>query len=103
MSGFLYLKAIRILIVLIIYYKSKIGGWTCGRVVKFACSASVAWGFAGLDPGHGHGTAHQDMLGRRPTHHNWKDPQVKKKKYTTMNGGLWGEKGTIKSLKITVR
>ena len=41
-----------------------------GRVVKFACSASLAQGFTGLDPGHGHGTAHQAMLRRRPTCHN---------------------------------
>ena len=38
-----------------------------GRVVKNAHSASVAQGFAGLDPGRGHGTAHQAMLRRRPT------------------------------------
>ena len=49
-------------------------------------------GFAGSDPGHGHGTARQAMLRWRPTCHNWKDPQL----YT---GGLWGEKGKIKSLK----
>ena len=34
-------------------------------------------GFAVLDPGCGHGTAHQAMLRRRPTCHNWKDPQLK--------------------------
>ena len=28
-----------------------------GQVVKFACSTSVAQGFTGSDPGHGHGTA----------------------------------------------
>ena len=30
-----------------------------GRVVKFACSTSVAQGFTSSNPGHGHGTAHQ--------------------------------------------
>ena len=38
-------------------------GWPCGLVVKFACSTSAAWGFAGLDPGRGPSTAHQAMLG----------------------------------------
>ena len=38
-----------------------------GCVVKFARSASVAWGFATLDPGHGHGAAHQAMLRWCPT------------------------------------
>ena len=37
-------------------------GWPRGWVVKFAHSASAAWGFAGSDPGHGHGTAHQAVL-----------------------------------------
>ena len=31
-------------------------------MVKFARSASAAQGFAGLDPGRGHGTPHQPML-----------------------------------------
>ena len=38
-----------------------------GRVVKFVRSAAVA---QGSDPGHGHGTAHQATLRRRPTSHN---------------------------------
>ena len=33
------------------------GGQPCGRVVKFTHSAEVAQGFAGSDPGRGHGTA----------------------------------------------
>ena len=41
-----------------------------GRVVKFLCPASAAQGFASSDPGHGHGTAHQAMLSRRPACHN---------------------------------
>ena len=37
------------------------------RVVKFACSAAAA---QGSDLGHGHGTARQATLRRRPTSHN---------------------------------
>ena len=40
------------------------------RWLKFACSALAAQGFTGSNPGHGHGTAHQAMLGQRPTCHN---------------------------------
>ena len=49
---------------------SILGGRPRGRVVKFMRSASVAQGFASLDPGCGHGTAHQAMLRRHPTCHN---------------------------------
>ena len=42
-------------------------GWPRGRGVKFMHSALAAQGFAGLDPGHGHGAAHQAMLRRCPT------------------------------------
>ena len=45
-------------------------GRPCGRVVKFVRSTVVAQGFAGSDPGRGHGTAHQATLSRRPTCHN---------------------------------
>ena len=45
-------------------------GWPCGQVVKFACSALVAQGLASLNPGRGHGAAHQAMLRQRPTCHN---------------------------------
>ena len=41
-----------------------------GGVVKFAGSPSVAWDFAGLDPGRGYGTAQQAMLRQHPTCHN---------------------------------
>ena len=41
-----------------------------GRVVKFARSAAVDQGFAGSDPGHGHGTTHQATLGQRTTCHS---------------------------------
>ena len=37
-------------------------GWPCGRVVKFAHSASVAQDFASSDPGCGHSTSDQAML-----------------------------------------
>ena len=46
-----------------------IRAWPRGRVVKFMHSALVAQGFAGSDPGRGHGTAHQSMLRWRPTCH----------------------------------
>ena len=52
------------------------GGRPHGRVVKFAHSASPAQGFSGLDPGHGHGTAHQPMVRRRPTCHNQRHSQL---------------------------
>ena len=45
-------------------------GWPRGRVVKFACSALAAQGFAGSDPGRGHGTTRQAMLRWHPTCHN---------------------------------
>ena len=59
-----------------------------GRVVKFACFALAAQGFAGSDPGCGPRTAHQAMLRWHPTQHNQKDLQPK---YTAMYWGLWGE------------
>ena len=37
----------------------RFGAGPLGRVVKLVCSASAAQGFAGSDPGRGHGTAHQ--------------------------------------------
>ena len=57
-------------------------------MVKLVHSASVAQGFAGLDPGHRCGTAHQAMLRQHPTQHNQKDPQLE---YNYALGGLWGE------------
>ena len=41
-----------------------------GRAVQFTHSAAAAQGFAGSNPGCGHGIARQAMLGRRPTCHN---------------------------------
>ncbi|XP_070448319.1 TM2 domain-containing protein 1 isoform X1 [Equus przewalskii] len=55
--------------------------------LKFACSALVAQGFAGLDPGRGHGTTHQAVPRWHPTLHNQKDLQLE---YTTM---YWGDLG----------
>ena len=40
-----------------------------GSVVKFALRFG-AQDFAGLDPGHRHGTAHQAMLRQHATRHN---------------------------------
>ena len=47
---------------------SKNMGWSrpCGPVVRFAHSALVAQGFAGLDPGHRRVTTHQAMLRQNP-------------------------------------
>ena len=48
-----------------------LGGRPRGRVVTFVCStAAAAQGFAGSDPGCGHGTAHQAMLSWHPTCHS---------------------------------
>ena len=53
------------------YFKFLIaGGQPCGRVVKLTRSALVAQGFAGSDPGRGHGTTHQAMLRQSPTRHD---------------------------------
>ena len=52
-------------------------GRPCDQVVKFTCSASVAQGFAGSDPGLRHGTIHQATLRQHPTCHNYKSPQLK--------------------------
>ena len=46
------------------------GGQPCGRVVKFACSAMVAQGFSGSDPGQGHGMTHQATLKWHPMYYN---------------------------------
>ena len=50
-----------------IVLKILLQGWPLGQVVEFMHFPSAAWGFAGLDPGHRHGTAHQAMLGWHPT------------------------------------
>ena len=47
--------------------KGLLRGRLRGRVGKFEHSAAAA---QGLDPGHGHGTAYQATLRRRPTSHN---------------------------------
>ena len=57
-------------------------------MVKFVRSA-WAEGFASLDPGCRHGTAHQAMLRQRPTQHNQKDLQLE---YTTMYWGTLGRR-----------
>ena len=65
-------------------------------MVKFARSALVAQGFAGSDPGRGHGIAHQAMLRRHPTCHSSKAPQLKV--YNYLLGGF-GEKKQKKKKK----
>uniref|UniRef100_A0A3Q2H2L5 Thiamine pyrophosphokinase n=1 Tax=Equus caballus TaxID=9796 RepID=A0A3Q2H2L5_HORSE len=62
-------------------------------MVKVTRSTSAAQGFAGLNPGCGHGTTRQAMLSWRPTCHNLKDPQLK---YTTM---YWEDLGRKKQPK----
>ena len=57
-------------------------------------SASVAQGFAGLDPGCGRGTVRQAMLRRHPACHNWKDPQLKI--YNYVLGGFEEERKSRK-------
>ena len=61
------------------------------------CSAAAAQGFAGSNPGHGHGTAHQATLRWRPTCHNWKDPQLKIHNY--IPGDFGSKKKNKKILK----
>ena len=63
-------------------------------MAEFTRSIAVVQGFARLNPGRRHGTAHQAMLRWCPTCHNEKDLQLKI--HTTMYGGLWGEKGKKK-------
>ena len=65
-------------------------------MVKFARSTLAAQGFACLDRGREHGTAHQAMLRRRPTQHNQKDLQLE---HTTMYLGLWEEEEEKKKKK----
>ena len=55
---------------LMLKLKTVFPGRPCGRVVKFTHFASATQGFAGSNPGRGHGTGHQAMLKRRPTCHN---------------------------------
>ena len=46
------------------------GGPARGQEVKLTCATSAPQGFTGLDPGHGHGTAHQATFRWHPTCHN---------------------------------
>ena len=57
-------------------------------MVNFTCSASAAEGFAGLDPGCGHGTSHQAMLRRLP-HSTTRG--IHNQNIQLCTGGLWGE------------
>ena len=63
-----------------------------GPVAEWLSSCALlqaAQCFVGLNPGHGHGTAHQTTLRRHPTCHKWKDPQ--QRIYNYVPGGF-GEK-----------
>ena len=53
-----------------LFLKKWLVGPTHGQVVQLVHSALAAQGFAGSDPGRGHGTARQAMLRRRPTCHS---------------------------------
>ena len=57
-------------------------------MVKFSGSTSVAQSFAGSDPGHGHGTAHQATLRPRPIE-ELEGPTARIYNYVL---GLWGRK-----------
>ena len=61
--------------------KKRSGDQPDGWLVKVTCSTAVAPGFAGLDPGHGHGTTCQATLRQRPACHNQRHSQLE---YTTM-------------------
>ena len=63
-----------------------------------ACSALAAQGFAGSDPGHGHGSVHQAMLRWNPHSttrgtHNWN--------IQLCTGGIWGEEKGGKKRRLT--
>ena len=83
----------------VLWYRLRqiIGGQPCGWVVKFTRSTSAAQGLAGLNPGRGHGTAHQAMLRWHPTCHNEEDSQLKVHNYEP--GGFGEKKEKIISLK----
>ena len=74
------------------------GGWPRGLVVKFTHSVWVAQGFAGSDPGRGHGTTYQATVKWCPTFHNWKDPQLKYIQLYT--GGIWRVKKKKKKTRL---
>ena len=76
--------------------KKKVSGLRRGRLVEFACSASAARGFASSDPGRGHGTARQDVLGRRPASRGWREPQLGIQNYVL---GGFGRKRKNKIIK----
>ena len=63
---------------------SPVANWLSSHAPLWA-----AQGFADLNPGCRHGTAHQAMLRQHPTYHNWKDPQLKIHNYVP---GGFGEK-----------
>ena len=74
----------------------KCRGWgrPRGRVVKFMSPTLAAQGFAGSDPGHGHGTAHVEVASHMT---QLEGPTTKN--IQLCSGGLWGEKEKIKIFK----
>ena len=72
-------------------------GWPRGRVVKFAHSASAAQCFTSSNPGRWtwhHSSGHAEVASHMP---QLEGPTTKNTQLCT--GGLWGEKGKIKSFK----
>ena len=69
------------------------GGWPRGRVVKFACSTSVAQFRSWVRTWH-HSSGHAEVVFHMP---QLEGPITENTQLCT--GGLWGEKGKIKSLK----
>ena len=72
-----------------VHFRKKSSFWASPKMVKFVRSTSVAQGFAGSDPGRGHGTTRQATLRCCPTCHNQKDPQLE---YTTIYPGALGRR-----------
>ena len=71
-----------------------------GPVAEWLSSCAPLWrlgGFAGSDPGRGHGIAHQASLRRHPTCHNQRDSQLK---YTAMYWGDLGRKSRKKKRRL---
>ena len=56
-------------------------------------------GFTSSDPGSGRGTAHQAMLGQRPTYHNQRHSQLE---YTIMNRGALGKRRIKKRRRLAM-
>ena len=75
-------------------------GWPRGRVVMFTCSTLVAQGFAGADPGRGHGTAHQAAMRQASHMPHLEGPTAKI--YNCVLGGFGERKAGKKRLATVV-